>query len=101
MDVKSLIHTEPLKDKSMWLAVLAPIVVMGAKVLGLNVDAETVGLLLGPVMTLILGSKVKQAMVAKEVVSSGLATELAASQKLLQEALDKLADNNKPGAKNE
>lgn len=85
MDVKSLIHTEPLKDKSLWLAVAAPIIVILGKVVGLDLNAETIMALLSPIVMSIGASKVKQAMVAKEVVATGLLESLAKIQQQLAE----------------
>lgn len=96
MDVKSLIHTEPLKDKSLWLAVAAPLIVLLGKVVGLDLNAETIMAVLSPIIMSIFASKVKQTVVAKEVVSSGLLEKLDSLQKQLEEKPVKA-----PEAKNE
>lgn len=66
----SLIHTAALKDKSLWLAILAPVLVMAGKTFGLDLDSETVALMIGPIVSFIVGSKIKQAHVSAAVAKS-------------------------------
>lgn len=66
----SLIHTEALKDKSLWLAVLAPALVLAGKVFGVDLSVDQVLALIVPVVGFIVSSKLKQAHVASSVAKS-------------------------------
>ncbi len=68
--MESNIHTSALKDKSLWLTVLVPLAVFVAKVaFKIDLSAELVASVLGPVLAYILSSKAKQAIVAKAEAS--------------------------------
>lgn len=83
MDIKGLVHTEALKDKSLWLAIAAPAIVLLAKVFGFDLSNEQVGTVLGSIVAFIVASKAKQAVVVKEVVRQGLLDKVEESKKLL------------------
>ncbi len=86
MDTNSLIHTDALKDKSLWLAVLTPLLLMGGKLLGVDLDAGTVATVVGPVVAFILSSKLKQAHISAAVVNAGLAKQADDAEALLKPA---------------
>lgn len=82
-------HTPPLQDKSLWMAILVPVLVMVSKLLGLDLSPEMLASIVGPALTFIMASKGKQAVimaaqakaeaVAKaKVVDLGSATEILA-----------------------
>lgn len=54
-------HTSPLKDKSLWLAILAPVLVMVGKLVGLDLNSEQILAVVGPIVAFIMSSKLKQA----------------------------------------
>jgi hypothetical protein len=68
--MSELIHTDALKDKSLWLAVLAPVLVMAGKVFGLELSTDMVMTVVGPIVAFILASKFKQAHVAAAVAKT-------------------------------
>lgn len=79
------LHTDVLKDKSLWLAILAPVLVMVGKVVGIDLSGEQVLAIVGPLVTFIMASKLKQAhIVASE---SRAAPKLEEMKKMLDEAL--------------
>lgn len=81
-------HTSPLKDKSLWLAILAPVLVMAGKVLGIDLDSETILAVIGPIVAFIMSSKLKQAHIAAtEAKTEGIdsvKTQLTEALKLLE-----------------
>lgn len=92
MEINGL-TTSPLKDKSLWLAILAPVLVMVGKVVGLDLSGEQVLAIVGPLVTFIMASKLKQAhIVASE---SKAAPKLEELQKMINDALA-VGENAKP-----
>lgn len=75
MDLKSLIHTDALSDKSLWLSILVPMGVMLSNVLGHPLDSATVMTLVSGLVAFIVSSKAKQTIVAKEAIKSGAADD--------------------------
>ncbi len=76
MDLKSLIHTDALQDKSLWLAIAGPLVILVSNLVGHPVDSHTADLIVGGIVTFIVSSKAKQAYVAGSAVK-GLDPSLA------------------------
>lgn len=64
---KIQINTSPLKDKSLWLAILMPMVLMLAKVFKVDLPQENVSQVLDLVLAFILGSKGSAAVKALAV----------------------------------
>ena len=85
MDAKSLIHTEVLKDKSMWMALAVPALVMLANLFGKPLDTETAQMMIGLAATFIVSSKAKQALVGRSVAANNLSESLKAIDKALEE----------------
>lgn len=70
MDINSLVHTDALKDKSLWIAVLTPAVLMVLKLFNVQVSDAQVGDLIALAVTFIASSKLKQAVIAHAVVNN-------------------------------
>lgn len=83
MEPQDLIHTSPLADKSLWVAIATPLVIMALKLAKIQIDDATVAAMVGTAVTFIASSKFKQAHVAAQVVNAGLVKQADDATKLL------------------